>query len=336
MIEDVRMTISPIELQDEVLQRMQTNRRRGLDLAWPNMSEYVSLKKGYPIFVAGVGGVGKTEIILDIMINSAIMHKWVWLVLSPEMGTAEEILEQIVEKMSGGQQLDAKSDNPISQEKAKKIIKWANKHFRILDPMRNWKENMADMSLNIENFFQMAKREEQILKGKFDGVLIDPFNELDIDLGGSKTMTTVKNELDALLWWTKKNNYCTILTNHVNDKQEIRDKDDEGHFQWTPPAKKEEWAYGQQFGRKGYQMVLVYNPHARKQVSAALDGDQEMEHSIQNYNNARELYVQKTKPKGVGKTGMFRLFYDRKVQRYYSLEFDGNNYTKKGLLIPKI
>jgi hypothetical protein len=336
MIENVRMTLSPIELQDEVIQRMHTNRRKGLDFAWPNMNEFASLKKGYPIFMAGVGGVGKTEILLDIMINASIMHKWVWLVLSPEMGTAEEILEQIIEKMGGGEELDVKSDNPMNQQKVEKIIKWANKHFRILDPLRNWKENMSDMALNIENFFQMAKREEEILKGKFDGVVIDPFNELDIDLGGSKTMATVKNELDALLWWTKKNNYCTILTNHVNDKQEVRDKDDEGHFFWTPPAKKEEWAYGQQFGRKGYQMILVYNPHVRKQLAYAQNGDVEMEHSVQNYNNVREILVQKTKPKGVGKTGMFRLFYDRKVHRYYSLEMDGENYIKKGLLIPKI
>jgi len=337
MIENQKITISPIELHDTIIQRMHTNRRRGLDTAWTNANEFISLKKGYPLFVAGLGGVGKTEIILDIMINSAIMHKWTWLILSPEMGTAEEILEQIIEKMSGGEQLNVNSDNPIAKEKVAKIIHWANKHFRILDPLRNWKEKMSDMALNIENFFQMAKREEQILKGKFDGVLIDPFNELDIALGGGKTMTTVKNELDALLWWTRKNNYFTILTNHVNDKQEIRDKDDEGFFFWTPPTKKEEWAYGQQFARKAYQMVLVYNPHQRLQTNLALDGDREMEHSIQNYHNVREFLVQKTKPKGVGKTGKFRLFFDYKTQRYYNLEQQADNSLRKaGILLPKL
>lgn len=337
MIENQKITISPIELHDTIIQRMHTNRRRGLDTAWTNANEFISLKKGYPLFVAGLGGVGKTEIILDIMINASIMHKWTWLILSPEMGTAEEILEQIIEKMSGGEQLNVNSDNPIAKEKVAKIIHWANKHFRILDPLRNWKEKMSDMALNIENFFQMAKREEQILKGKFDGVLIDPFNELDIALGGGKTMTTVKNELDALLWWTRKNNYFTILTNHVNDKQEIRDKDDEGFFFWTPPTKKEEWAYGQQFARKAYQMVLVYNPHQRLQSNLALDGDREMEHSIQNYHNVREFLVQKTKPKGVGKTGKFRLFFDYKTQRYYNLEQQADNSLRKaGILLPKL
>lgn len=337
MLENQKITISPIELHDTIIQRMHTNRRRGLDTAWTNANEFISLKKGYPLFVAGLGGVGKTEVILDIMINSAIMHKWTWLILSPEMGTAEEILEQIIEKMSGGEQLNVNSDNPIAKEKVAKIIHWANKHFRILDPLRNWKEKMTDMALNIENFFQMAKREEQILKGKFDGVLIDPFNELDIALGGGKTMTTVKNELDALLWWTRKNNYFTILTNHVNDKQEIRDKDDEGFFFWTPPTKKEEWAYGQQFARKAYQMLLVYNPHQRLQTNLALDGDREMEHSIQNYHNVREFLVQKTKPKGVGKTGKFRLFFDYKTQRYYNLEQQADNsFRKAGILLPKL
>ena len=140
----------------------------------------------------------------------------------------------------------------------------------------------------------------------------------------------MKNELDVLIAWTKKKNYLTILTNHANDKQEIREKDDDGEWYfWNPPTKKEELAYGAQFGRKGYQMILLYAPHQTKQVQMANSGDKEMEHSVQNYYNVRDVYVQKTKPKGVGKTGKFRLFYDRKHQRYYNVDSLG---MKEGLI----
>lgn len=331
---NTKLTVSPLELKPEILKRTVSNRKRGLDLHWSNANEYMSLKKGYPIFIAGVGGVGKTEIILDIMINASMMHGWKWLLLSPEMGNAEEIVEQIVEKLSSGKTLEAGTDNSLTHEQITKLINWAHKHFRILDPMREWKASLKDMALNIENFFKVVEAEEEKLNGKFDGVLIDPFNELDIEMGGSKTMTTVKNELDALLWWTRKQNYLTILTNHVNDKQEIRSKDENDNwYMWTPPAKKEEWAYGQQFGRKGYQMLLIYQPHPVKIDEEANAGSIECQHAQRHFYNMREIYVQKTKPKGVGKTGKFRLFYDRTEQRYYDIDEQGN---QKGVYFPTI
>jgi hypothetical protein len=334
MIDTKKITVSPLELKSEILTRTTTNRKRGADLHWSNANEFMSLKKGYPIFIAGVGGVGKTEIILDIMLNASFMHGWKWLILSPEMGNAEEILEQIIEKISKGKTLEAGKENSLTKEQITTLIAWAHKHFRILDPMREWKASLKDMALNIENFFQVVKAEEEKLRGKFDGVLIDPFNELDIDMGGAKTAMTVKNELDALLWWTRKQNYCTILTNHVNDKQEIRSKDaNDNVYMWTPPAKKEEWAYGQQFGRKGYQMLLIYQPHPVKIDEEANEGNIECQHAQRHFYNMREVYVQKTKPKGVGKTGKFRIFFDRGTQRYYNLDEQGN---QKAVYFPKI
>jgi hypothetical protein len=295
--------------------------------------------------IAGTGGVGKTEMVLDLMINASLMHGWTWIVLSPEMGDKDEIIEQILEKVSKGGQLEYFIQDPldhakvIPNEKAMrddefdKLILWVNKYFRILDPIDNWNENFDNLSLNIKNFFEQVQEEEQRLGGKFDGVCIDPFNELDIDW--SNIMNAVKDELDMLIAWTKKRNYFTILTNHVKDKNELRGVEDGAQFMWTPPCKKEEWAYGQQFARKGYQMVYIYEPHvAHQRIQANESNDVEMQHSIQNGYNVREFFVQKSKPKGVGKTGKFRMFFDRKLNRYYSI--DSLNTVKHGIIWPKI
>jgi hypothetical protein len=327
---DKKLTTSPLEALNEIKQRRISNRKRGLDTAWSNANQFISLKKGYPIMIAGVGGAGKTEFTFDLILNASLMHGWKWLILSPETGDRYEIIELLIEKLGFGETLEANSDNPMSDDKFHKIMFWLNQHFRILDPTEHWKPNFENLQLNITNFFDAVDYEEKRLGGKFDGILIDPFNELDIEIGGSKTANVVKNELDVLIAWTKKKNYCTILTNHANDKNEVREKDDDGEWYfWTPPVKKDEWAYGQQFGRKGYQMILIYEPHAVKQLQMANQGDAEMAHSIQNNCNVRDILVQKTKPKGVGKTGKFRLFYDRNKQRYYNLDADN---MKKGLI----
>lgn len=330
-----QLTTSPNERYFDLLQRRQTNRRRGLDLSWSNANEFISLKKGYPLMVAGVGGVGKTEFLLDLMINSSIMHKWRWLILSPEMGDRDEVFEQLIEKLSKGDVLEKSSEDkdrmPMSDETFDKLVEWCNKYYRVLDPISNWNDRFDNLQLNIRNFFEHVQVEEQRLGGSFDGILIDPFNELDIDW--SNIMNSVKDELDVLLAWTKKRNYFTVLTNHVKDKQDLRGSYGNEVYMWTPPAKKEEWAYGQQFGRKGYQMVMMYQWHPNKQREMAEMEDKEMAHSVDNFYNVREFYVQKSKPKGVGKTGKFRLFFDRKSNRYYN--YDPLYDMKKGILWPE-
>jgi hypothetical protein len=336
-----KLTTAPLERKEQIEIRRRTNRRRGLDFAWPVLNELASLKKGYPIMIAGEGGVGKTELILDIMINASLMHGWVWVVMSPEMGDRDEIIEQIIEKVSKGQIIDVLNADetvnpdrpPMTNETFDKLINWVNKYFRILDPIQNWTDDLKNLNLNLKNFFEQVHEEEKRIGGQFDGVCIDPFNELDIDW--TNIMNAVKEELNVLIAWTKKKEYCTILTNHVKDKQEVRQKDDEGDmFFWTPPSKKEEWAYGQQFDRKGYQMILVYNPHKTHQRIGANMGDVEMKHSIEQFHNVREVIVQKSKPKGSGKTGKCRMFFSRNLNRYYCLdELTG---AKKGILWPKI
>lgn len=280
--------------------------------------------------IAGVGGAGKTELALDIILNSTITHKWKWLILSPETGVDDEILEVMIEKLAKGKTVEQGRDNSLTAPEIEKIVHWLHHYYRILDPIKSWKPIMEDKPLTMENFFQAVADEEKALNGKFDGILIDPFNELDLELIGGKTAGIVKDELDALIRWSKKGDYCTILTNHVNDKQEVRAKADDGTvYHWTPPARKEDWAFGQQFGRKGYQMLLVYEWHKFQQQEQANQGNKEAIHSIERGYNMRDIFVQKSKPKGVGRTGKFRLFFDRSVQRYYEIDSLANKHKIK-------
>ena len=285
----------------------------------------MSLKKGYPIMIAGVGGAGKTELAFDIILNSSMTHKWRWLILSPETGVDDEILEVMIEKLSRGKTVEQGRENSMTAPEIEKIVHWLHRYYRILDPIKSWKPLMSDKPLTMENFFQAVAEEEKTLGGKFDGILIDPFNELDLELIGGGTSSIVKDELDALIRWSKKGDYCPILTNHVNDKREVQAKSDNGTvYHWVPPARKEDWAFGQQFGRKGYQMLLVYEWHKFEQQKQSLEGDLAAQHSIEQGYNMRDVFVQKSKPKGVGRTGKFRLFFNRQEQRYYEIDSLGN------------
>lgn len=328
------MTIikSPKELESEIIRRMSTNRKRGLDVPWNNLNDLMSWKKGYPIFIAGVGGVGKTEFLSELVLSGMIMHGFKVCWLSPEMGTPVEIQEQLIEKLARGGVLESGRDNSLNHETVVKITNWLHKYVRIIDPTDGWKETMDGMTMNIENLFKQIKEEEKQLNAKFDIIVIDPFNELDWDT--SNIMTAVKGEIDALLWWAKKHDYIPILCNHANDVKQLayKSESDGKTYMVTPPVKKEQWAYGSQWGRKGYQMILVYEPHEAVVRDLAMNGDHECQHSKEHYFNMREIYIQKSKPKGVGKTGKVRMFYDAQTQRYYAYDIAAG---KQGILYPK-
>lgn len=331
-METKNLTSSPLTLLPQIKKRRLTNRKRGLDTAWSKANEFMSLKKGYPLMIGGVGGSGKTEIAFDILINSALMHKWTWFVLAPETGDKFEIVETILEKISGGKVLSVGKDieNSLSDEIFDKLMAWMNKYVRICDPSEHWDGNFSELNLNMENLFTAVHDEERRLGGAFDAVMIDTFNDLDI----KPESTIVKNELERFLAWTKKKNYFSLLTNHTNATNEIRQKTPEGEWLiWNPPAKKEQWSYGQQFGKKGYQMMLVYEEPQYFVDQRAIDGDTAAIHARDYGYNMRKVFMQKSKPKGVGKTGMFELYYDKVMQRYYEIDTLG---MKRGINFPKV
>ena len=145
-----KITTTPLETMSTLQLRRVNNRRRGLDTAWSNANEFISLKKGYPLMIAGVGGSGKTEVAFDIMINASLMYGWWWLVLSPETGDQYEIIEALVEKMANGAVLEKTSQYAMSDKKFDQIMKWLNDHFRILDPTEHWKETLQTCSLTLK------------------------------------------------------------------------------------------------------------------------------------------------------------------------------------------
>jgi len=320
------------DLKAELNEHRRIGSLRGASTGLTKADQFISLKKGYPFMIGGIGGSGKTELTFELIIQSIILHKWRWLILSPETGNAVEIYTYLISKLNRGKEF-FKGEYSMNEKEYSKLLMWLQKYVKVLDVEDGWEDVMKGIDLNLSNYFAYIEKAEKKMGAKFDGLLIDPFNELDIDLDQS-IMRTVKDELKILLRHTKKNNYFTILTNHVNDVRSFNKKADDGTmFRYTPPAKKEEWAYGMQFSRKGYQMITMYEPHPHIVDELAAQGDVEMQHASMNDYNVREAIVQKSKPNGVGKRGIFRLFWDWKMKRYYEVDDIGK---KKSIKFPEL
>jgi hypothetical protein len=57
---------------------------KGESIGWTSVDKIMSLKKGFPVFVAGAPHSGKSEVILEAMVLLSLKNKWKWFVYMGE------------------------------------------------------------------------------------------------------------------------------------------------------------------------------------------------------------------------------------------------------------
>jgi hypothetical protein len=258
----------------------------------PVLDTYFKLKKGYPLFVAGNPGSGKTEFIFEILINTSILYEWKHFIYCGEGGNIEHIYNELIFKYL---------QNPYkwADEKEKLNAEYfISQHFIIAD---------HDKDYSIEDFYKTVEKCETELGWKFDTTTFDPFNDIKDDLKGfdGREDKYLAHALKECRISSKKNNRIDILINHVADVQMKVDK--ETNKNYLPAALPTQWAGGRTWWRRAFTMILVYRPPIFLKDT---NGEPYAE-------NESHIIIQKSKPKGVGKLGKASIFWDWKKNRYY-------------------
>ena len=137
--------------------------RIGID----EIDNVIRFKKNVTCF-AGHANVGKTSIILFLMMTFALKHKIKFLVFSAE-NEAFSIIRKLIEFKS------CKPINKLSQEELYKHSTFVNKHFKFIDCEKNY--DYLDLLSLCEVMYD---------QGKFDCLIIDPINSLRKNKGMMK------------------------------------------------------------------------------------------------------------------------------------------------------
>lgn len=279
----------------------ETGNARGLDCGLDALNEIFSLKKGYPLFIAGAPFSGKTEFAFEILMNTSILYGWKHFVYAGEVGEIHNIFAELVSKHM--QKQFHKGDYGASDTDIIFSSQFVEKHFVICNHNKDYK--MDDFLAEVE----AAEKEYGI---KFDTTLFDPFNDMEEESSkyGGRDDKYLANALKKIRVSSKKNNRIDILINHIADVKPVVDKESGRHY--LRPAFPSEWSGGQTWWRRAFTMLLVYRPPVWMTN----------EHGIPFEENETHIINQKAKPKGTGKTGMASIFWDWKRNRYYN--FVGN------------
>lgn len=278
---------------------------KGLSTGIDPLDEVYTMRPGYPLFVAGSPGAGKTEVILEILLNISKLRGEKHFVYLGENGDVEEVIADLAFKLIG-EPYSARSPFGMSEGARMMAEMFIDAHFVFLDDSRDY---------TLDEFYKQALNAEQEYGIKFNTTLFDPFNDLidETQSYGGRDDKWLTQILKVARKSSKENKRIDILITHTADVKPIQDK--ETQLFYLPPALPAQWSGGRTWWRRAFCMLLVYIPPPwLKDQNGVPYGD-----------NVSLIYIQKAKPKGVAKrNGICKIFWDWQKNRYYWIDSYGN------------
>ena len=148
----------------------------GNDPGWPSLKNYYRPAKKYLNVVTGIPSHGKSEFMDALMVNLAQKPGWKWAIFSPENFPYQRHAEKLLKKLLGQPVF---GNGRMSKESMCAGMEWLNEHFYFIEPHEN--------NLTIDAILTLAK--EAVEKYQIDGLVIDPWNEMEVVTRGNESET---------------------------------------------------------------------------------------------------------------------------------------------------
>ena len=267
---------------DDVFPQMIDRFRKGVMLGettrFGEFDKYFRWKKGDINVIIGYANAGKTTFWLQMMLTKSIFDGWKWAIFSPENYPANDFYDDLVEMYVGKWIPDMTEDEYID------ACLFLDLHFFYVYP--EWEHDLESIH---EKFRYL------ILKKGVDGVLIDPFNQLDkTQKAYERDDQYISNTLKDVKRFALLNAVSYNIIMHPKSPTYNQDKS-------LPPADMYDIAGGAMTGNKSDQIISYYRPNF---------------HIDKNDANV-DIILQKVKRKRTGGSlGTFSIRLNWKTKRY--------------------
>lgn len=158
--------VEGIHYVEDIFPQMLANFKRGIELSpethFGPMDDYFRWKKGEINLFVGYANYGKSFFVLQLMLTKSFYDGWKWAIFSPENYPATDFYDDLIE-MYVGKWLDKMSEDEYSE-----AAKFIDQHIYYVYP-----QDSHDIHSINEKFRYL------VLKKGIDGVLVDPWNQLD-------------------------------------------------------------------------------------------------------------------------------------------------------------
>lgn len=250
---------------EDIFDSMLDNFRKGVVLAptthFTEMDIYFRWKKGDITLCTGYGNHGKSFYMIQLMLTKSIHDGWKWAIFSPENFPANDFYDDIIEMYAG------KWISDMTEQEYVDACLFIDLHFFYVYP-----DNEHDINSIHEKFRHL------ILKKGVDGVMVDPYNQLDHNQKAyQREDQYLSDNLKDIKRFALLNNVVYVIIAHPKNPSHQQG-------QPLPVVDMYDIAGGAMWGNKADQILSYYRP----------------DFHIDKNSPTVKIYVQKCKRKRTG------------------------------------
>lgn len=288
---------------DDLLKYREKGALRGVYLGFPQLHQHYTMSLPGVTDFTGFPASGKSEILLELLLNTSLFYGWKHLLYVPDVGEKNEVLGILIHKLSG-KTFDKRyvNTNYITEAETMQHLQWILEHFKII--------HQIDLRAKITpyEFWDYAAQLKLERKGDLHTATIDSWKDLRHGTAPDGTQFGRDDKyLEDVL------SYRNLMAEHhkmhfhtvIHPTKTEADKD--GNRKAPTPY---DLKGGSEWYNNGKCMITVH----RSSGSA----------------NEVSFIVTKAKPKSVAKVGTVTKYFDLIKNKFYWINEDNNKvYAQK-------
>ena len=269
---------------DKLFQYRKHYHDKGMYLGWDCLHDHYSMQLGNCTDWTGYPMSGKTQVLMELLLNTSLWYGWKHLIYFPDVGTNVEIIADLIHKKTG-KTFDPLKSNVITEQEIQNNVDWITNHFLILTK-KDVKAKMTPMQ-----FWDMAvkiKNESELHTASIDSWkdLSHPYSEFGGYAQYLEFVLPYRNQIAE----DNDLHLHTIIHPKLTEKENGKRK---------PPVPYD-LKGGSEWFNSGKCMITVH----REDLDSGI----------------AEIYFNKIKPRAIGKIGKIDLRFDLQKFRYYEYE----------------
>jgi len=203
-------------VRDLMLYQFENGKERGTPTYFEPLKDHFTWKKGQVTLFHGIGNFGKSTFVYFLCILKSMQDGDKWGIYSPEHYPANEFYDNLIHTFLGAN-IDKNYKNRVNKAEYIRGMEFVKEHFYYVYP---------ETSMPTPEFIN-GKFKELIIRHGITGCIIDPFNQLDNDMGKfGRDDLYISNFLTNEKRFAQKHNLYKIIVAHPK----VMHKDKDGAY----------------------------------------------------------------------------------------------------------
>jgi len=283
------------DLYDSLCRYRREGALRGVYLGFPEVNKHYTMALPGVTDWTGFPQSGKTQILMEFLMNTSEFYGWKHLVHFPDVGNSQEIIADLIHKYTG-KTFDKRYPNHITEREIADAMPWVSEHFKVVET-----EDLNNKMTPFE-FWDLAARMK-----KTDGIhtaSVDAWK--DLNHKREKEFGRTDQYLENALSYRNAISERYKLHFHTIIHPLRTEKDTSGNRRPPTPY---DMKGGTEWYNNAKNSITVHRP----------DGD----------DTQIEIFFNKIKPRSIGEVGYATLDFDVKRFRYYQEHMGVKRFAEK-------